>query len=122
METLIKTFSNKAFDLLDSRFPKGICLSCKVAMYDRKNGNTSRYIPQMPNYLDIHLLKTTCASGSNDECVCFICLIGKETRHVETVVGRGLKKETTKIAIDDGLFGAKKIGLVAESMNKRPSQ
>lgn len=108
MESLIKKFSDKDFDLLDSRFPKSICLSCKVRMYEINQGKTSRSIPLMPNYLDIQLLKETRTSGSVDECFCFICRIGKQKIHTKAVAGKGVKREATLISIDNGLFGTKK--------------
>lgn len=56
MEGLIRKFSNKDFTLLDQRFPKVLCLSCRVTIYDRNKGKTLRVMPAMPNYLDIQLL------------------------------------------------------------------
>lgn len=100
IETLIKKFSNSD----DSRFPKSVCFSCKVKLYE-KNRQVFRPFPTMPNYLDIQLLKRTRTSTSEVECFCFICRIAK---HRKIELGKGVTKESALITISNGLFGAKK--------------
>lgn len=107
IEILIKNFSNNEFTLVDSRFPRGICLCCKVVLDERNQGKTTRYLPPMPNFLDIQLLKET-RSRDNQECSCFICRVGKQKFRTKIVNGRGVKKDSISITTHNGLYGAKK--------------
>ncbi len=106
MEQLIRQFSNELFNIFDSRYPKSICISCKVRIYEWKKGNFSRAIPQMPNYVDIQLLKEL-RRQDDLECCCFICLVGREKSIGKTLIGRGAKKESIVITTDNGLYAAK---------------
>ncbi|KAJ6648687.1 hypothetical protein Bhyg_03918 [Pseudolycoriella hygida] len=107
IEQAIRKFSNSDFNLVDSRFPKGICNTCKVVIHERNRGNSVRCLPQMLNYLDIQLLRETRNSG-DQECFCFICKQAKQTRHKKTMKGRGHKKQNLPITVDNGLNAAKK--------------
>lgn len=107
IEILIKNFSNNDFTLLDSRFPKGICFCCKVVLYERNEGKTTRNLPAMPNFLDIQLLKET-RSRDNQECCCLICRVGKQKIHTKIVNGRGVKRDSISVTTRNGLLGTKK--------------
>lgn len=107
MENRIKEFSNDRFDLQDPRFPKSICISCKLAINKRSQGNTSRFLPEMPNFLEIQLLKET-RSRDTQKCFCYICRTAKQKAHPVHSSGKGVKKESISITTANGLFGAKK--------------
>lgn len=85
LETLIKRYSNEAYDVLDSRVPKSICTSCKVALYERKNGKFSRSLPQMLDYLNNDLSNETCDDDNNHSCCCYICRTGRLKRNKNTL-------------------------------------
>ena len=72
---LLKRVSNSDFDPLDSRYPIGICISCKNALLEWSKGDLKRPLPHMPNYQDIVLVKET--RYSYNGCNCFICLTAR---------------------------------------------
>lgn len=115
MEKLIKQFSNDNFNLMDARFPKCICLSCRIAMNERNKGNASRLVPQMPNYIDIQLTKVT---RGRDECFCYICQTGRQKGHIKNVGGRGVKKQSISITAGNGLLGTKKEIMAVKTLGK----
>lgn len=108
MQNLIRKFSNKDFHLFDSRFPKAICTSCKVRIHERKQGKTARPIPDMPNYVDIQLLRQTRSTSSEDLCSCFICETARLKNCAKNKGGKYVKKESVIITAGNGLFGGKK--------------
>lgn len=79
LESLIQKYCNNNFNIFNSLFPKTICNSCKVALYDRNNENSSRSLPRMPDYLGIKLSNKTC-SNRNRTC-CYICQTGRLKTH-----------------------------------------
>lgn len=105
LESLIKRFSYNGFNLLDSRFPKAICVSCKIAINQRNQGKIERFLPQMPNFDDIQLLKET-RNRDDLECNCYICQVGRQKGHKHT--GKFVKGENLLITTDNGLIAAKK--------------
>lgn len=107
IEELIKKFSNSEFNIRDERYPTSICFTCKVTLYDRQKGNLSRFLPKMPNFKDIILLKETRTSRS--ECKCFICQTASSKIHKKTENGRGHKKSAKVIEKTNGLLAASKV-------------
>lgn len=98
---------NPQFSLLESRFPNGICLTCKVTMYELNRGKTSRHIPTMPNFLDVQLLRETRNSDDN-KCFCFIYRVATRKAHKSPLSGgTGVKRESSTITADNGLYAAK---------------
>lgn len=112
MAQLIKEFSNPEFSILESRFPKAICTTCKVTMYETSKGKTTRQLPTMPNFLDVHLLRQS-RNTDDKECFCFICPIAKQKSHMASGSGgRGVKKKSVVITAHNGLYASKRAAQV----------
>lgn len=98
VESLIKQYSNNEFNVLDSRFPKGVCVSCRFALYSIRQEKTPRKVPNMPNYLSSEF---SC-SRDDQVCDCYICRVATQKGHPKPVRGRvkedsRLNKPTLKI-------------------------
>jgi hypothetical protein len=91
LESLILEYSNNRFNALNSCFPKGICTSCKIVLYEKKRGVDNRNLPPMPNYLGSELSKESC-SHDDHPCCCYICQTGRQKYHLK----KSLKKTPTK--------------------------
>ena len=76
---LVKKYISDQFDVSNEKFPKSICISCRLTINElEKHGSSKRPLPTMPNYEDIKLSKTTRQITS---CECYICLTARSTNH-----------------------------------------
>lgn len=90
IEKLIVKHVYKAYDINNDKFPIGICRTCCQTLKEANNKIFKRPMPQMPLYEEIILPKNT--RSRQDICNCFVCLTGRDTRHIKTVKGRGHKR------------------------------
>lgn len=97
IEALIVEFVNEDYDINNEKFPTGICRTCCQTLKEAKKKIFQRPMPKMPLYQEIILPKNT--RSRQDICNCFVCLTGRDTRHVKIMRGRG-KKRKFDIIID----------------------
>lgn len=97
LETLIKEHINTNFQTSDSRFPLGICGTCRITLNEYKRKINTRDLPKMPHYEEIQLSKYTRANGTS--CDCYICITAKLKGHSKVQIGRGHKRNAVNIDV-----------------------
>ena len=104
--SLIQKFINKNFTISDSKFPLGICNTCRNTIVEYNNNCFKRSLPSMPNYEDIYLSKET-RTESNKICNCYICLRARFKGYFKVKKGKGnLRKTENKINLSTGIYEA----------------
>lgn len=72
LENLIKKHLNSEYNKSDSKFPSGICGTCRTTLNEREREIVKRDLPNMPNYNRLHFVTYT--RGCTDVCGCYICM------------------------------------------------
>ena len=98
---------NPEFSIDNSKFPSGICITCRIVISDILKGKkSSEDLSVMPNYSDIVLTRST-RTDENPICNCFICLTGRDTRQLPASKGRGhVRNLFHEIQKGEGLIGS----------------
>lgn len=86
VEGLVKRFINKNFDINNAKFPKSICVTCRLTLNERDKGIVKRPLPPMPSYTDFNVSKET---RSSPFCSCYICVTASFKGHLPLKKGRG---------------------------------
>lgn len=106
--TLIRKYINSNYDICDSKFPSGICTTCRLTLLEHENEINKRLLPKMPNYHEMILVKDT--RSKNDYCNCFICVTGRYVGHSKIKKGKGHHRCMNNIITSTtGLYGASNI-------------
>ncbi|XP_036327786.1 uncharacterized protein LOC118747296 [Rhagoletis pomonella] len=84
LECLIKKYVSENFRLTNSKFPLGICGTCRRVLCDRDKDipNATRPLPNMPNYED------STKETRTTSCSCYIWLTARATSHPKVIQGR----------------------------------
>ena len=90
IRSMIIDHINNDYDINNEQFLTGICRTCCQTLKEAKQGRFDRPMPKMPRYQDIILPANT--RSRQGTCDCFVCLIGRDTRHMKVVKGRGHKR------------------------------
>lgn len=91
IEKLIIEYVCEDYDINNEKFPTGICRTCCQTLKEANKEVFKRPMPKMPLYQNIILPKNT--RSRQDICNCFVCLTGRDKRHIKIVKGRGHKKK-----------------------------
>ena len=103
----VKKYLNENFDINDPHFPTGICNTCRLFLSQHSKGDTSKSLPEMPDYASIILFKDL-RGHENRTCNCYICITARSRNppyHSTPAKGRGMKRSISP-TIKFGLMAA----------------
>ena len=101
---LIQEHIIPGLDIIDFRKPKGICGSCKTAVYNRNKGRKQ-------NFPRLHILHDFIEyqrwiSPRCPSCTCLVCQVatanGKEAKKIQSQIKRGRPKERLGLGLGLG--------------------
>lgn len=97
IESLIQNHIDKSFTTHDSKFPLGICGTCRTTLNEYERDIRTRTLPKMPNYVDLHISRST--RNNNDSCDCYICETAQSTSHQKSQKGRGNTRDLNAVDV-----------------------
>lgn len=100
---LVKKLVNKNFSTMNSKFPSGICPTCRLTLLEMSKGKFQRQLCSMPNYEDLEFHEP--ADDVSKICYCYICLTASSKLvNNRNEKGRGkIRQSVGKITAFNGL-------------------
>lgn len=122
LEQLIKKHLRSGFNLLDSKYPTSICVTCRKILNEHERNDFRRSSKFMPNYEDVVFPRSNNRSlvyntaQGDYQCLCYICRTARYKGHNQKKLGVGESLDIrNKITHNNGLFARSFSGLKIES-------